>query len=197
MPPMRVYVDSPLTVKITEIFKLHPECFDAETRALLGGRRSPFELERLRYVGDVEESKAIDAETEPSVIISASGMCEAGRVVHHLRATIGDPKNCVVIVGYQAVHTLGRRIVERRREVPIFGVPRPLNAEVVVLDGFSAHADQQDLIDYAEKTRAAGPLRTVVLVHGEPPAQNALAGRLGDLRFPDVRIPGPGEHLAL
>jgi metallo-beta-lactamase family protein len=195
MPPMPVYVDSPLTVKITDIFKLHPECFDDETRALIGGRSSPFELERLVYVSDVEASKAIDAEDAPSIIVSASGMCEAGRVLHHLRATVEDPRSCVVIVGYQAAHTLGRRIVERRPRVKIFGVERDLRAEVVVLDGFSAHADQNDLVDFAARARDGGPLRTVILVHGEPTAQRALASRLRDERFPDVRVPGPGERL--
>jgi len=178
MPPMPVYVDSPLTVKITDIFRLHPDCFDAETRALVQSRESPFEFEELRYVEDREESQAIDASNEPCVIISASGMCEAGRVVHHLKATIESEKNTVCIVGFQAAHTLGRRIVERRPRVRIFGVERDLRAEVVTLNGFSAHADQNDLVEYAEALRARGPLRRVALVHGELAAQHALIGRL-------------------
>ncbi len=178
IPKVPVYVDSPLTVKITDIFRLHPECFDTETRALLRGTSSPFDFEDVRYVEDKEESKAIDASPDPCVIISASGMCEAGRILHHLKATIEDPKNTVVIVGFQAQHTLGRRIVERRSRVKIFGVERDLRAEVVVLNGFSAHADQSDLMAYVADLRARGPLEQVALVHGEPPAQDALRAKL-------------------
>ncbi len=195
MPAMPVYVDSPLTVKVTEIFKLHPECYDAETRALLRSSRSPFDFEGLHYVSDVEDSKALDASPEPAIIISASGMCEAGRVLHHLRATVEDPKNAVVIVGFQAQHTLGRRIVERRPRIRIFGVERDLRAEVVVMNGFSAHADRTDLVDFAEAVRARGPLREVILVHGEPAAQQVLARGLAERHFPTVRCPAPGEVL--
>ena len=150
IPAMPVYVDSPLTVNITEVFRLHPECYDAEARRLLTGGDSPFEFEGLRYTASVEESAAIHRRDEPCVIISASGMCEAGRVLHHLRATVEDAKNTVVIVGFQAQHTLGRRIVERRPRIRIFGVERRLAAEVVVMNGFSAHADQNDLLAFAE-----------------------------------------------
>jgi len=195
MPPMKVYVDSPLTVKITDIFKLHPECYDAETRALIRQGDSPFDFESLEYVTDKEESKAIDASPEPCVIISASGMCEAGRVVHHLKATIEDEKNAVVIVGFQAVHTLGRRIVEKRPRVRIFGVERDLRAEVAVLNGFSAHADQGDLVAYAEALRERGPLTKVALVHGEPRAQAVLRDKLHARGIDDVHAPPPGSSL--
>jgi metallo-beta-lactamase family protein len=192
MPPMKVYVDSPLTVKITDIFKLHPECYDAETRALIRANDSPFDFEQLEYVSDKEDSKAIDASPDPCVVISASGMCEAGRVVHHLKATIESEKNTVCIVGFQAQHTLGRRIVERRQRVKIFGVERDLRAEVAVLNGFSAHADQKDLIEYAE---ARGPLGRIALVHGEPQAQSALKEKLAGRGIDDVHAPRPGSSL--
>jgi metallo-beta-lactamase family protein len=195
MPPMPVYVDSPLTVKITDIFKLHPECYDAETRALIQSDDSPFEFEALHYVSDKEESKALDASSEPSVIISASGMCEAGRVVHHLKATIESDKNTVCIVGYQAQHTLGRRIVERRQRVKIFGVERDLRAEVAVLNGFSAHADQKDLVEYAEALKSRGPLKHVALVHGERQAQNVLMEKLEERGLSNVHAPAPGTSL--
>src|SRR5262249_25704812 len=165
------YVDSPLTVKITDIFKLHPECYDAETRALLRGQSSPFDFDDLRYVEDVEASKQIDAQTGPAIIISASGMCEAGRILHHLKASIEDEKSTVLIVGYQAQHTLGRRLVEQRARVRIFGVERDRRAEVVVLNGFSAHADQRDLVHYAEACRAKGKVSRMALVHGDPKPQ--------------------------
>jgi metallo-beta-lactamase family protein len=193
IPPMPVYVDSPLTVNITQVFRLHPECYDAEAKRLLTGGDSPFEFEGLRYTSSVEESAAIHRRDEPCVIISASGMCEAGRVLHHLRATAEDAKNTVVIVGFQAQHTLGRRIVERRPRIRIFGVERTLAAEVVVMNGFSAHADQNDLLEFAEHVRERGPLRQVILVHGEPPAQDALRGQLAKRGFPTVHAPGPGD----
>jgi metallo-beta-lactamase family protein len=195
MPPMPVYVDSPLTVKITDIFKLHPECYDAETLALLRGYDSPFDFEDLRYIASVEDSKSLDAEDRPSVIISASGMCEAGRVLHHLKATIESERNTVLIVGYQAQHTLGRRLVEKRARVRIFGVERDRRAEVVVLNGFSAHADQGDLVSYAESARELGPLRRVLLVHGEPKPQEVLKGLLEARGFPQVHAPAPGTRV--
>ncbi len=195
MPDMPVYVDSPLTVKITDIFKLHPECYDAETRALIQGNDSPFDFASLHYVGDKEESKALDASHEPSVIISASGMCEAGRVVHHLKATIESDANTVCIVGFQAQHTLGRRIVERRKRVKIFGVERDLRAEVATLNGFSAHADQQDLVDYAVALAERGPLKHVALVHGEPQAQHALTKKLEERGIPSVHAPATGTSI--
>jgi metallo-beta-lactamase family protein len=195
MPKMPVYVDSPLTVKITDIFKLHPECYDAETRALIQANESPFDFEEVKYVSDKEDSKAIDASPEPCVVISASGMAEAGRVVHHIKATCESAKNTIAIVGFQAVHTLGRRIVERRPKIRIFGVERDLRAEVAVLNGFSAHADQKDLVEYATDLKARGPLGKVALVHGEPQAQAALRQKLADRGITDVHAPGPGTIL--
>jgi metallo-beta-lactamase family protein len=188
-----VYIDSPLTVRITDVFRMHPDCYDAETRALLQGGKSPFDFDGLRYTASVEESIAIDANPEPCLIIAASGMCEAGRVLHHLKASIGDRRNTVLIVGFQAAHTLGRRLVERRSQVRIFGVEHALLAEVVVLNGFSAHADQADLLAFAQSVRERGPLRNVFLVHGEPPAQQQLRDALVADHFPDVQIPAPGS----
>ena len=195
IPAMPVYVDSPLTVKLTEVFKLHPDCYDRETFELLRGGESPFDFEGLEYVSEVARSKELDASGEPCIIIAASGMCEGGRVLHHLRLAVESEKNTVLIVGFQAQHTLGRRLVERRGEVRIFGVMHQLAAEVVVLDGFSAHADQAGLVEFAEAVRRRGKLRQVILVHGEPPAQQALAGLLERRGFPTVRAPGVGERL--
>jgi len=197
VPTVPVYVDSPLTVKLTDVFKMHPECYDKETYARLVNGDPPFEFEGLHYVEDKEESKAIAAQPGPCIVIAASGMCEAGRILHHLREGVEDQRNTVLIVGFQAQHTLGRRIVERHREVKIFGVMRRLLAEVVVLSGFSAHADQKDLLEFAEAVRDQGKLRQVVLVHGEPPAQAALMGKLSQLGFPTVTAPGPGERIRL
>jgi metallo-beta-lactamase family protein len=197
MPPMPVYVDSPLTVKITDVFKLHPECFDAETRALIASHESPFDFEGLRYVSSKEDSKAIDGDSKPSIVISASGMAEAGRIVHHLKATVEDPKNAVLIVGFQAPHTLGRRIVERRARVKIFGVERDLRAEVVVMNGFSAHADQKDLTEYAAEARKSGRLKQVVLVHGEPGPQKVLTELLHKAGPGAVNAPAAGDRITI
>lgn len=193
MPPMPVYVDSPLTVKVTDIFRLHPECFDEETRALIAGQSSPFDFESLRYISEKEDSKRLDAANEPAVIISASGMCEGGRVLHHLKATIESERNMIIVVGFQAQHTLGRRIVERRRRVRIFGVERDLRAEVVELGGFSAHADQADLVAFATSLKERGPVGSVALVHGEIQAQRALSTLLSGRGFGQVVIPAPGD----
>jgi metallo-beta-lactamase family protein len=197
LPHIPVYVDSPLTVQITDVFKLHPECYDEETRALLSGRDSPFEFDDLRYISEKEDSKRIDGEKGSSIIISASGMCEAGRVLHHLKASIEDPKNCVMIVGYQAQHTLGRRIVEKRPRVKIFGVERDLRAEVVVLNGFSAHADQSDLLNFTKCIRDKGALGGVALVHGEVPAQKVLAELLRGKGVERVAIPAAGDKITV
>jgi metallo-beta-lactamase family protein len=197
IPAVPVYVDSPLTMKLTDVFRMHPECYDEAAREMLRGHDSPFEFDGLTYVSDVEASKRITEDERPAIVIAANGMCEGGRVLHHLRATIGDSRNTVVIVGFQAPHTLGRRLVEGRREVRIFGVPHTRRAEVVVLDGFSAHADQQGLLDFAEAVRKQGPLRRVILVHGEPAAQEALTRELFARGFPTVEAPAPGQTLRL
>jgi len=193
LPKVKVYVDSPLTVKLTSVFRLHPECYDKEARELLVGGDSPFEFDDLEYVSSVEDSKAIDASEEPCVIIAASGMCEFGRVVHHLKASIEDRRSTVIIVGFQAQHTLGRRLVEQRHHVRIFGVERERSCEVVVLNGFSAHGDQHDLLDFATQAREHGKVRHVALVHGEKKAQDVLAQKLTALGFPDVRSPAQGD----
>jgi metallo-beta-lactamase family protein len=197
MPPMPVYVDSPLTVKITEVFKLHPECFDAETRALIEGSESPFDFDQLRYVSSKEDSKAIDADSTPAIVISASGMCEAGRVLHHLKATLEDEKNAVLIVGFQAPDTLGRRLVEHRARVRVFGVERDVRAEIVVMNGFSAHADQRDLLEFIDRSRQAGRVGRVFLVHGEPGPQTALATKLAEAGFDATHAPREGERVGI
>ena len=195
LPPVPVYIDSPLTSKITEVFKAHPECFDEEARAMLLARDSPFDFDGLRYVGDVEESRMLSLREDPAVIIAASGMCEAGRVLHHLRSTLGNAKNTVLIVGFQAQHTLGRRLVERRDKVRIFGVERERRAEVVVLNGFSAHADRDDLRRYTKACAAGGALRAVALVHGEIKAQASLREAMLEDGAPRVIVPASGDRL--
>jgi metallo-beta-lactamase family protein len=175
---LNCYVDSPLTVQITDVFKLHPECYDEDTRKHLLGADSPFDFSALRYISDREASKALSSGSESCVIISASGMCEGGRIVHHLRSSIESDRNTIMIVGFQAQHTLGRRLVEGRSRVKIFGVERDVRAQVKVMNGFSAHADQNDLTGYMREARNRGPLQNVIMVHGEPKAMASLEGRL-------------------
>lgn len=193
IPQVPVYLDSPLAVNITDVFRLHPECWDGEARAVLRDGDSPFEFPGLKYVTKVEDSMAITASTDPCVVIAASGMCEAGRVLHHLKAGVEDPRNTVLIVGFQAEHTLGRRIVERRPRIRVLGEERKLQAEVAIMNGFSAHADRDGLIEFIEAVREQGPLRQVALVHGEPKALGALREGLEERGFPSVITPLPGD----
>jgi metallo-beta-lactamase family protein len=197
LPDVPIYVDSPLTVKVTEVFRMHPECYDADVRAAFERGESPFDLPRLRYVSKVEDSKEITASDGPAIILAASGMCESGRVLHHLRGAIGDPRCAIAIVGFQAPHTLGRRLVERREEVRIFGLPYTRRCEIATLNGFSAHAGQDELVAFATAVRARGTLGPVALVHGEPPAQHVLAALLARDGLADVRTPAPKDTMTI
>ena len=173
IPSIPIFVDSPLAVNATEVFRKHPECFDAEARKFLTEGEDPFGFRRLTYIRDVNESKKLNDLHGPCVILSASGMCEAGRILHHLRNTIEDPRNTVLITGFQAEHTLGRKILERQHEVPIFGELVRLRAEVRSLEELSGHADQKELIEWMRPI--AKGLKKVFLVHGEPAQGAALA----------------------
>ncbi len=190
LPDLPVYVDSPMAVRATEVFRAHPECFGDETLQLLREHPDLFGEQHIRYVEKVHESIALNDRPGPCVIISASGMCEAGRILHHLKHTVEDPRSTILIAGYQAEGTLGRRLVERRPEVRILGRTFALKAEVVVLNGLSSHADHANLL------RALGPLAgraRVRLVHGEPERADALANGLRAAGFADVVVPDRGE----
>ncbi len=173
LPPIPIFVDSPLAVNVTEVFRKHPECYDEEIGKYLTMGEDPFGFHRLTYVRDVAESKKLNTLRGPCVIISASGMCEGGRVLHHLRNNIEDPRNTILITGFQAEYTLGRKILEKQPEVPIFGEPMRLRAEVCSLDQLSGHADQKELIEWMRPI--AKGLKKVFLVHGEPDQGAALA----------------------
>jgi metallo-beta-lactamase family protein len=172
IPSIPIFVDSPLALNATEVFRNHPECYDEEARKFLTEGEDPFGFHRLRYVRDANESKALNDLHGPFVVISASGMCEGGRILHHLRNTIQDPRNTVLITGFQAEYTLGRKILNGDDEVPIFGEPMRLRAEVSSLDELSGHADQRELISWMRPL--AGGLKKVFLVHGEPMQGAAL-----------------------
>jgi metallo-beta-lactamase family protein len=198
IPHVPVFVDSPLSVNVTSVFRNHPECFDEETLAILHGdlNKDPFGFERLTYVRTVEESKALNDKAGPFIVIAASGMCEAGRVVHHLANTIGDANNMVLIVGFQAENTLGKRIVMKEPVVNIFGEPHDLRAEVVVLNSFSAHADRNELLAYMRQFPSK-PLKKSFVVHGDPDQTEKFSGALRDEGFGDVVIPSRGDRIVL
>ena len=165
VPPVPIYIDSPFAVRSTEVFRRHPECYDEDTYRILTTEGDPFIARYIRYVSSVHESQKLNTMPGPCVIIAASGMCEGGRVLHHLRHAIGDEANVVAIVGFQAEHTLGRKLIEGWDPVPIFGVPVPRRARVVHFNGLSAHADRDDLLGYV---RAINPLPSkIFIVHGE------------------------------
>lgn len=192
-PELKVYVDSPLSVNATEVFRVHPECFDNEISEFVIKNQDPFGFNKLSYIRDVEDSKKLNEVGGPLIIISSSGMCEAGRILHHLANNIENPNNIVLIVGYSAQHTLGRRITERDKIVKIFGDEYNLNAEVVVMDSFSAHADADELLDYVnhfDKSR----LQNIFLVHGEEDQQNIFSKKLKDSGFAKITIPKRGDE---
>jgi metallo-beta-lactamase family protein len=196
LPPIPVFVDSPLAVDVTEIFRAHPECYGDEARRTFASDRSPFGFSRLTYIRDAEESKKLNASRLPMVIISASGMCEAGRILHHLRNSVEDPRNTILIVGYCAPNTLGRRIVERDPEVRIYGESYSLRARVEVLNAYSAHADQPELVRFVghlDRRR----LQRIFLVHGDPAGQLPLADALVAAGYPRVEAPARGQSFDL
>lgn len=189
LPPVPVIVDSPLAINASQIFKAHPECFDEETEAFIRQDRHHelFGFKHLVYTRSVEESKALNDRTDPMVIISASGMAETGRILHHLKNNIENPRNTILIVSWQAPHTLGRRLADREEQVKIFGEVYQRRAEVATIGGLSAHAGQAFLLEYAQATRDT--LQQLFLVHGEEAAAQALQTRLSELGIEQVVYP--------
>ena len=191
IPEIPIYVDSPMATNATSIFSAHPECFDDETRQnFLVHNKNPFGFNQLHYVQDTSESKALNGLKVPAIIISSSGMCEAGRILHHLKNNIEDHRNTVLIVGFMAENTLGRKIADRSETVKIFGVEYRLKAEVKILNAFSAHADYSEILDYVSNF-SSGKLKRIFLVHGEPEAQESLKLKLIEKNFkPIIMEPG-------
>jgi metallo-beta-lactamase family protein len=192
-----VFVDSPLAINVTDIFRAHPECFDRATLKFLESdpHGTVFGFDHLTYTRSVEASKAINHVDGPAVIISASGMAEVGRILHHLRNNIHDARNTVLITSWMAPHTLGRRLVEGEKEVRIFGEVHQVNAQVASINGLSAHADQEYLLHYAGATKAS--LRRTFLVHGEDDAAEALQAKLREKGIEDVIYPELNQSFEL
>ena len=189
IPPIPVFIDSPLAVNITDVFKAHPECFDQEAQEfqLNDIHRSVLGEGLVTYVRSVEQSKAINFDPRPMVIISASGMAETGRILHHLKNNIEDKKNTILIVSWQAPHTLGRRLADRKKKIKIFGDEYRRRAEVVTIEGFSAHAGQPFLLEYALASRRS--LKRTFLVHGEERAAKPLMEKMAAAGLKRVSFP--------
>lgn len=194
IPQVPVYVDSPLAVNATEIFRLHPECFNEEVHDFLYNKRNPFGFEGLTLIRAVNKSKELNDSKKQAIIISASGMCEAGRILHHLRNGISNPDNTILFVGYCAENTLGWKIRNGDPEVKIFGELHELKAQVEIMDSFSGHADHSELIDYFNGM--TGTKKKVWLVHGEPTRSAALADALGEKHDGDVQVAELGTEVS-
>jgi metallo-beta-lactamase family protein len=194
IPAIPIYVDSPLAIDTTTVFEMHPETFD-QSEDMVKKVKDLFEFPLVHSTRDVEESKALAFKHGPMIIVAASGMVEAGRILHHLLQGASDPKNTILIVGFQAEHTLGRRIVERAPMLKIFGEEVPLRARVEVINGYSAHADRTELASWLDAVKAGSPhLSGVHLVHGEPHAQEALQTTLAAKGY-SVTCPEPHTRI--
>ncbi|MBT4610270.1 MAG: MBL fold metallo-hydrolase [Gemmatimonadetes bacterium] len=194
IPDVPIFVDSPLAKSATQVFRTHPECFDRETwDDFLNRDKDPFGFERLRYVATVEESKALNRfKHHPHIIISASGMAEAGRILHHLRNNISDPDSLVLLVGHAAEHTLARRLMDGAKTVKIFGEQHEVRCQVKTMDHFSGHADQSELLDYVS-FNPPERLEHVFLVHGEFGPATKFQAALQVAGCQQVHIPEPGQ----
>jgi metallo-beta-lactamase family protein len=192
IPRIPIFIDSPLAADVTSVFEMHPDCFDTG-EDLIRRVENLFRFDLVRYTRKVDESKALNTLRTPFVVIAASGMAESGRIVHHIAHGASDPRNTILIVGFQAEHTLGRRIVEKRPTIRVFGDEIPLRARVEVLNGYSAHGDRSELLRWIDGVRSKSPsLKQVHLVHGEPEAQDAFSEQLRN-RGMDVQSPTRGS----
>ncbi|MDD5660834.1 MAG: MBL fold metallo-hydrolase [Candidatus Omnitrophica bacterium] len=200
IPSVPIYVDSPLATSITDLFKYHLDFLNEKTRQAISRGDNPFELLNLRFIREQKESKALNTDKRPMIIIAGSGMCESGRILHHLQNNIEDTRNMILVVGYMAQDTLGRKIVEKAPFVKIFGVEYELNSEVVVINAFSGHADQTELLEFVSGCLSVsplgGPLKRIFLVHGELEQSKTLADILTQ-RGLDVYIPDKDEEVLL
>jgi len=196
LPPVPVFVDSPLAVETSKVFQKFPQYYDEETQRFIAEERHPaLNFKTLRYVQSVDESKSLNDRHEPMVIISASGMAETGRILHHLRNNIENPRNTILIVSWQAPETLGRRLADREKMVRIFGQWYERRAEVATIGGLSAHAGQDILLQYAAASRSSQ--KQIFLVHGEPDAASAFEAKLAEQHLGPVTYPGWGEEVEL
>jgi metallo-beta-lactamase family protein len=196
LPRINVFVDSPLSVNATNIFKLHKECFNDSIVELMETDPDPFGFNSLHFITQVEDSKRLNDTQEPCIIISASGMMEAGRIKHHLANSISYSKNTILAVGYCAPTTLGARILRGDKEISIFGTPYKVNADVERLDSFSGHSDYGEMIQFLE-CQDKKKIKHFVLVHGEINSQEYFRDRLTEKGFENIMIPSIGEEITV
>ena len=197
IPKIPIYVDSPMAVNATGIFQLHPECYDEATHeAFLKHHKNPFGFNELTFVTSVDESKALNQSNGPMIVLSADGMCEAGRVLYHLANSVSDPKNTVLIVGYMAENTLGRKLRDGEKEVKILGDWYKVNCDVETINAFSAHADYNECTEWLNSLDTSR-LKKIFLVHGEKDAQEYFQEHLKKNGYPNVEIVKYGESYTL
>jgi metallo-beta-lactamase family protein len=196
LPKVPIFVDSPLSVNATEVYRLHPECFNDDIYKFLREKSNPFGMENLTYIRELAHSMKLNDLKEPAIIISASGMCEAGRIRHHLKNHIGNPANLILFIGYCAENTLGSQILERRKVVNIFGEPHTVNARVESIDSFSGHADKNELLGYVN--RMNGSIKKIFVIHGEETQSLAFAETLSQARpKSEVIVPTPRQTVTI
>ncbi len=200
LPEIDVFIDSPLAVNATDIFREHVECYDDEMidAILTEDDEDPLSFERINYVRSIDGSKALNHRKKPCVIISASGMCEGGRILHHLKNNIENPTTTILFAGYQAPHTLGRILLDGNLEkVRIYGEEYTVRAKVSKLEGSSGHGDQGDLLEWAAETCKRGNVKGIALVHCEEDSATAFAAELKKRKLGPVLIPAPGDEMAM
>jgi len=200
LPKIKVFVDSPLAVNATDVFRSHVECFDDEmVNAILKEEdEDPLMFRNLHYIRKVEHSKALNRLKDPCIIISASGMCEGGRILHHLKNNIGKENTTVLFAGYQAPHTLGRLLLDQSLDViKIYGEPYDVRCQVAKLEGSSGHADQSELLDWAKETCDKGNVKKIALVHCELEPAEEFRGHLKKRKLPEAIIPAPGDEMEM
>lgn len=180
LPRVPIFVDSPLSVNATEVYRLHPECFNESIYRFLREKENPFGMENLTYIREAAHSRKLNDLRDPAIIISASGMAEAGRIRHHLANHIGNPENLILFIGYCAEHTLGAQILAGRNPVNIFGEPHPVRAKIASLDSFSGHADRNELRRYVEALQ--GDIKKIAVIHGEESQALAFAETLRTIK---------------
>ncbi len=188
LPRVPIFVDSPLSVNATEVYRLHPECFNESIYRFLREKENPFGMENLTYIREVVHSRKLNDLHDPAIIVSASGMAEAGRIRHHLANNIGEPANLVLFIGYCAEHTLGAQILSGQNPVNIFGEPHPVRARIASLDSFSGHADKNELRRYVEDI--GGDIRKIAVIHGEESQALAFGETLRSIK-PNAEVVVP------
>jgi metallo-beta-lactamase family protein len=196
IPPIPIVIDSPLASQVTDVFMKHPECYDQEMfQNFLGRQHNPFQFSLVRYTDTVEDSKALNGTPGPMIIMAASGMCEAGRIRHHLKNEISNPRNTILVVGYMAENTLGRRVVDPTvTGVKIFDQTYEKKAEIVTIDCYSGHADMDDLDAYVASIEG---LKNVILVHGELEQMEPFAERIASVTGANVVFPEKEAEISI